>query len=92
MSLEKKPWIKQFLGRTNNSDVYWKNKAFELNYNAEPTFESQASKHKVWPEKRVRFYKKKKKKGLKWQNCKEIILVTSIIGSDQKVAGFVFLC
>lgn len=34
----------------------------------------------------------KKKKGLKWQNCKEIILVTNIIGSDQKVAGFVFLC
>lgn len=62
MSLEKKPWIKQFLGRTNNSDVYWKNKAFKLNYNAEPTFESQASKHKVWPEKRVRFYQKKKKK------------------------------
>lgn len=55
MSLEKKPWIKQFLGRTNNSDVYWKNKAFELIYNAEPTFGSQASKHKIWQEKRVRF-------------------------------------
>lgn len=47
MSLEKKSWIKQFLGRTNNSDVYWKNKAFELIYNAEPTFGSRASKHKV---------------------------------------------
>lgn len=31
MSLEKKPWIKQFLGRTNNSDVYQKNKAFRIN-------------------------------------------------------------
>lgn len=40
MSLEKK------LGRTNNSDVYWKNKAFKLIHNAKPTFGSLASKHK----------------------------------------------
>lgn len=47
MSFGKKLRLKQFLWRTNDSDVYWKNKAFKLIYNAGPTFGSQASKQKT---------------------------------------------
>lgn len=75
MSFQKKLWIKQFLGRTNNSDVYWKNKAFELIYNAGPTFGSQASKHKTKSgrKKRVQLKKKKNRGGLKWRNSEKMI-------------------
>lgn len=56
MSLWRKLWIKQVLRRTNNSDVYWKNKAFKLIYNAGPTFGSQASKHKTKYGQHSNFY------------------------------------